>query len=206
MADVGLRCECGELTGAARDPSPRTGIRLVCMCDDCQTFSHFLGDAARRLDPAGGSDVLQFTPARLSLVDGLDRLRCVRLGPRGPLRFYAGCCRTPVANVIASPSMPFATVSRWFFDLAPEELDATLGPVRFRVYGRFGRAPLPPGSELKTNLTTLAICGSRLVRGGLLGEARPNPFFAPSGEPVVIPEVLALEERRRLRTEAGFSA
>jgi len=204
MGEVGLRCECGRVAGAARDPSPRTGLRVVCMCDDCQTFAHFLGDAARRLDGCGGSDVFQFTPARLTLTEGADQLRCVCLGPRGPLRFYTACCRTPVANVMRSPSAAFASVSRWFFDLDDAGLDATLGHVRFRVMGEHGRPPLPAGTQARMGFATLAVGGWNLLRGWLRGEARPSPFHRDDGEPAVTPELMTLEERRRLRAEAGF--
>ena len=92
--DVPIRCGCGTLRGTARALSGGAGNRLICYCDDCQAFAHFLGDPGRVLDPYGGSDIFQTSPARLELEAGLDQLQCVRLSAGGIYRWFAGCCRT----------------------------------------------------------------------------------------------------------------
>ena len=103
--EVPLKCSCGSVQGVARDVSPKTGNRLVCMCDDCQAYAHHLGRAEHILDRNGGTEVFQLTPSQLTLTEGREHLRCLRLKEKGLMRWYAGCCNTPVANTLASPGM-----------------------------------------------------------------------------------------------------
>jgi Family of unknown function (DUF6151) len=49
------------------------------------------------LDEAGGIDNFQAPPARVKVTAGTDALRCVRFSSK-VLRWYADCCRTPIAN------------------------------------------------------------------------------------------------------------
>ena len=203
-ATVPLRCTCGSVAGSAR-VSPSSGVRLVCMCDDCQTYAHALGHADVILDAHGGTDLFQSTPARITLEEGTDQIRCMRLGPRGPLRFHTGCCSSPIANVIANPRVPFASVFHTLFDLeSPEAREAALGPIRGRVNGKFGKHPLPAGSAESVRPGTLARSFWNIARGYLRGEARPSPFFDDRGEPVVEPVLIDLEECKRCRALAGF--
>src|SRR4051812_24670077 len=94
---VRLECSCGGVTGTASNVSPRTGNRLICMCDDCQAYAHHLGRADDILDAYGGTDIFQLTPSQVVISSGRDRMRCVRLTDKGILRWYAGCCNTPMA-------------------------------------------------------------------------------------------------------------
>ena len=48
--DVPIRCSCGALQGYARGISRKSGRRMACYCDDCQSFAHFLGRADEVLD------------------------------------------------------------------------------------------------------------------------------------------------------------
>ena len=41
QADLPIRCACGAVAGVLRAVSSRRGNRLVCYCDDCQSFAHF---------------------------------------------------------------------------------------------------------------------------------------------------------------------
>ena len=72
-------------------------------------FAHFLERAEDVLDGYGGTEVLQLSQGRLRLERGSDRLACLRLTPRGLLRWYAGCCDTPIGNVPAQRRLP----SQW---------------------------------------------------------------------------------------------
>ena len=47
---------------AARNASPEAVNRMVCYCDDCQAFVHYLGHADL-LDAHGGTDIVQMAPA-----------------------------------------------------------------------------------------------------------------------------------------------
>jgi len=59
------------------------------------------------LDAQGGTDVVQTRPANLTFTHGQDTLACMRLTPKGLLRWYAACCNTPIGNTVANYRMPF---------------------------------------------------------------------------------------------------
>src|SRR5678815_5259444 len=101
---IPLRCQCGQVRGVARDVSAATGFRFICYCQDCQLFARFL-DRADVLDAAGGTDIFQMPPDRVRLDAGTDALRCLSLSSK-VLRWYTGCCWTPIANTAAGPRFP----------------------------------------------------------------------------------------------------
>jgi hypothetical protein len=187
-ADLPLRCSCGSLRGVASEVSPARGISLVCMCDDCQAYARWLGRAADILDEHGGTAVFQMTPAQLRLREGVEHLRCVRLSERGLMRWYAGCCNTPVCNGTAWAKLPFVGVLHMFVEPSAR---AALGPVRARIPARWGE--LPSDGVILRSIA--------LLLGGWIRRAhRGSPLFDErSGEPVVVPTVLSPAERERLR-------
>ncbi len=79
--DLPIRCSCGALRGIARGVSAKRGNRIVCYCDDCQSFAYFLEHPDRILDSHGGTDIFQMSPARLEISEGADQLVCMRLTP-----------------------------------------------------------------------------------------------------------------------------
>lgn len=202
--DIPLRCTCGALRGVARHVAPRT-LRSVCYCDDCQTYAHFLGRTSDVLDAHGGTEVVPIAPCDLAITEGSEHLRCVRLGPDGMYRWYAGCCRTPIANTMPSARVPFAGVVHSIFDLPadPAARDAALGPVRSRVQGRWAIAPTPPGVHPSAPLGFILRAIGFVVAGFARGRHRPSPFFTPEGQPVAEPSVLAPAVREALRKRCG---
>src|SRR5713226_4481912 len=108
--NVQLKCNCGALRGVASGISKSSGNRIVFMCDDCQAYAHFLGRAKEILDDNGGTDVFPVTPSNLKITHGIENLKCLRLTDKGMIRWYAGCCKTPIANSMPSPRAPFAGV------------------------------------------------------------------------------------------------
>jgi hypothetical protein len=189
--DVALRCRCGAVRGTARGLSPSRGHRVVCYCDDCQAFARFLGGAGV-LDANGGTDIFQTSAGRLEIDRGNERLACIRLTPRGPLRWYAGCCNTPVANTPATAQVPFAGVIHSFLDTAAagKTRDELLGPVRARIYARFAtgdRDRLDADAGLPLRL--LARVAPILIAARLRGDHRRSPFFDPAtGQPIAPPQ------------------
>ena len=106
-ADLPIRCSCGALRGVARGVSPSRGNRVICYCADCQSFAHFLGRATEILDRSGGTDIFQTSPARIEITQGRERLASMRLTPKGLLRWYADCCKTPIGNTAITREIPF---------------------------------------------------------------------------------------------------
>ena len=201
-SDVTLRCRCGRVSGVARALSGRSGNRVVCYCDDCQAYARWLG-VEGLLDAHGGTDVFQMVPAQLAIERGAEELRCMRLSPKGILRWYADCCRTPIGNTLASPRVPFVGVVHAFMDHAADgrTRDEALGPPLAPIFGEFA-APGAPASVRQGFSRWLYLRSSWLVLSAWLrGAARPSPFFDPkTGAPVREPRVLTSEERATLRS------
>jgi len=189
--DVPLRCQCGRVRGVASDVSPSSGLRLVCYCGDCQAFAHFL-ERPDVLDPAGGTDIFQMPPARIRLTAGADALRCVRLSNR-VLRWYADCCRTPIANSAADPRFPLAAVIHAFMDHEDSGLsrDEALGPPRCRIFEGSATGPLPSNAAPPPSFEVYVGRFFKFLGWWIQGLARPSPFFddqtrVPRAEPRVL--------------------
>src|SRR5436309_3476922 len=99
MTSIELRCACGEVRGTA-DFSFASQVHVHCHCGDCRAYADWLGrDDAR--------EVVQTTPARVRITSGASHVRCVKRSEKGLLRFYATCCKTPLANSTRGARAPF---------------------------------------------------------------------------------------------------
>ena len=196
--DLPLQCRCGAVRGIAHGVSPAIGNHCVCYCDDCQAFAKFLGRARDVLDPNGGSDIFQVSPARLELTAGVERVACVRLTPKGLARWYTSCCNTPIGNTMATPGIPFVGLIRAF---VPEPTGAALGSIRARVHRQFAtgdRAAIPPDNQPQWRMLLRVI--GLMLGWRLRGDHKRSAFFdAVSGEPLKPPRVLSEAERAALR-------
>lgn len=206
MADLAMACACGTVRGVAHDLSPDQGNHLVCYCDDCQAFVHFLGHAADHTDAHGGTEILQTSPARVSIEEGGDQLACVQLRPKGLLRWYAGCCRSPIGNTQASGRMPFVGLFASAFRPRSAEVETALGPIRARVNARFAQGDR---SELEASegwSLPMIFSFARIVLGAWVrGDARRSPFFDPETRAArAVPRVLT--EAERAEVEAARDA
>jgi Family of unknown function (DUF6151) len=194
-----LRCRCGRLRGVASDVSPSRGFRFVCYCGDCQAFARFL-KRADVLDRAGGTDIFQMPPARVKLTAGKDAMRCLRLSSK-VLRWYADCCRTPIANTAAGPGFPVVGVVHSFMDHEADgrSRDEVLGPPLCRIFDRSATGPLPPNASSPPSLRLFARRASLLLGWWVRGPARPTPLFDDRTKaPRAVPHVLAPGERAAL--------
>ncbi len=202
---VPLKCRCGKIHGSIEPAGTDGGRRVVCMCIDCQTYARWLGDHETILDEIGGTEIYQTTPARVHIHQGRDQIRCARLSPKGTFRFYAGCCRTPLANAVPSPGVPFVGVVTSFIDHEASDTspDRALGPLTVRLNARCATGPAPRGSHDTVPTTFLLGTALGFVWDRLTGQHRPNPFRNDDGSPVHAPEVLTKEERERLRSQSG---
>ncbi len=182
--------------------SHNDGNRIVCYCDDCQSFAYFLERADEILDAHGGTDIFQMSPARLEISQGADRLACMRLTEGGMLRWYASCCKTPIGNTLASHQVPFVGLIHSCVDHTADvgTRDEALGPIRARVMAGFSKGDR---SELDAYDRRPVSMQLRMIRmllmARLRGEHAHSPFFdATSGEPATEPRVLNPEELREI--------
>ncbi len=208
MPDVPLRCACGNVGGVVRDMTPANTNRAICHCDDCQAFVHYLGRADEVLDEHGGTEVLQVQPARVEFTEGAEHLACLRLTEKGPYRWYAGCCKTPIGNTPANWRISFVgLLRRCLDDGADVSVDSAAGPVRMRVFEQFATGdPATMADVPGVTFGGMLRFGWSVLTRVLGGSYRNTPFFDRDGRPVVQPHRVADEERAKLAPYARASA
>lgn len=172
MGQATWRCHCGTVEAAV----PTSGVRLVCYCASCRGFVERLGKADR-LDAAGGNDLLQVAPDQVRFVKGTDHLAWLQITPKGPLRWYATCCGTPMANTVGTRQVPFASFQ--VADMSPAE---HLPEVRARVHTKGAVGPID-GATGGLWPVLIGLAG-RVIKARLTGKWRINPFFGQDGRPI----------------------
>jgi len=192
-----LRCQCGRMRGTAKI-SPQSGVHIVCYCEDCRAFAHHL-KRPDVLDHAGGTSIFQMAPARLTITQGADVLRCLRLTPKGMVRWYTECCRTPVGNTVAG-RLPFVGLITCLIDFASDgvQRDAVLGTPTLLVT-QSATSDIPNRPRSKAPLGFLLRIAGHLATWWITGRGQPSPFVDTRYEPRVTPYVLTPEERAALR-------
>ena len=198
-SNLAIRCQCGCVVGKATGLSPNAGSRVVCYCDDCQAFVDQLGQREVVLDSNGGTEIFQMSPAALTVSRGLDRLACLRLTPKGPLRWYTDCCKTPIGNTPSTHKLPFLGLILACMDTAGHSLDQVLGPVRTRVMIRHAIGDLGtlPNAYDGFSLSHIAGISWKILTWRMQRDHERSPFFDPeTGAPIASP-LMPGEQRRR---------
>ncbi len=192
--DHPLQCRCGTLEAVIRNAE--AGNRTLCYCKDCQAFAHFLGRPAEILDGRGGSDVVQILPKNLSFTQGIDSLACMRLKPKGLVRWYASCCNTPIGNTLATPKFSFiGLVSEC---LKGKPLEESFGPIRSWVHTQSagGGEPKPKARGIGTSVRWFF---ANALKARFNGDYKRTPLFRADGSLIVTPRVLSPEELANIR-------
>ena len=188
-----LKCRCGAVRGEMQ--RRRAYTRATCYCKDCRAYARFLGQPGV-LDEAGGTDVVPTAPATVRLTAGLEHVACMSLSPKGTLRWYAACCRTPLGNTSRNTGLPYLGLVTACLDGTPQQLDAALGPA--------GRCVLNTGSATApVRATPLAFAwGGMRILAGVLGarlrSERGSPFLDIDRQWLRAPEVVTREQRQAL--------
>lgn len=183
--DLTFACDCGRVSGTLHSASPRTGGLLQCHCADCRRAIIWLD----RSDPGpDGVRYFQTTPDRISIERGADELRAFTWKNDKLLRWYAGCCHTPLLNTLNTPKWPFASL------MVDRLSDASpLGPVKSHAF-----MPSQNGKTRNVNLLGfLSGFALRTARARLNGSWRNTPFFAADGEPIAPVRALTRDDRAR---------
>ena len=94
-------------------------------------------------------------------------------------RWYADCCRTPIANTATDPRFPVVALIHSIIDCAADgrSRDARLGPPLCRIYERSAIGPLPSNAAPPPSLRVFSYRATKIVGWWMRGLARPNPFF-----------------------------
>ncbi|SFT61470.1 DUF6151 family protein [Sedimentitalea nanhaiensis] len=184
---VAFSCTCGEVRGRISPATAQSGTHLICHCRDCRAAERFLEQPEAGTE---GVELFQTTPDTIHLQAGVDRLAVLRLSPKGPLRWYASCCNTPLFNTLSRPGIPFVTAM-----VARISDPAPLGPVVAHSF--VPQAGGPPKHRGGTTMVWRFF--TRLGAARLSGRWRQTPFFdLKSGEPTAPVRLLTKQERAAL--------
>jgi hypothetical protein len=198
---VELRCRCGQVEGTVSNASPRTGTRVICYCDDCQAFLHYLG-RSELLDAHGGTDIIQVAPAQLVYRRGADQIRGIRLSPKGMYRWYSSCCKTPLGNCM-SPAIPFVGIVAQACQQQEQRRDEIFGKPLAGILGKFAIGT-PPAGSTSLNLGLLFRAIRSVLGWRLSGKTWPHPFFVQATRAPAYPlTTLSSAERDALRPLCG---
>lgn len=191
---IAFRCECGTVSGLV-DTSGVTA-RGSCYCRDCRAYARFLGRPERMLDDSGGTEVIATTPSRLRVLTGAEQLASVTMTAKGPFRWYAQCCRSPIGNTPRSAKAAYVGIPRCTIAAPDEEVRGAFGPPGFVFAAESATGPvraMPWGLVA----TVFKVVGN-MVGALLSGRWRGNPFFTADGQPIRAPHQLTADERRPL--------
>lgn len=189
--DLPIRCRCGALRGIVANVATGDSFRVICYCSDCQAFAQYLEERSNEqiLDYHGGTDIYQMSPARLTITQGGEQLACLRVTPRGPLRWYSDCCWTPIGNTLATRQLPFVGLIRFCIDVDDRAIDQMLGPVSLRVMAHYAKGDVS-SLDVHDRFLVSHIAGVffRIAKWRLRGDHKRSPFFdSKTGRPVAEP-------------------
>lgn len=189
-----LRCRCAHLQGTVE--LARSTQRAVCYCRDCQAYARHLG-SADVLDAHGGTEIVASLPCKLHFSAGHDALACLSLSPRGLLRWYARCCRTPIGNAPRNPKIAYVGLVHSCLELDAPPLARSFGPLRLASDTGHAIGPVRKTAPLAAAGSLLGLAGT-LLGARLGGGWRDNPLFEPgTATPVRPVHVLTQDERAR---------
>lgn len=186
MDALPVACACGAVRGHLEGP----WFRMTCHCDDCQRAARWLG-RDDLLDRHGGSDIVLAAPAHFHVDAGQAKLGAMRLTPRGLVRWYTTCCRTPAGNLIDRPRVPVFGLHRRMIAATDAAL-AAVAPSGGGIHGRFatldaeGRGP-GPEVHARASVSTLIRSAAFVARSALRGWHAPSPFRDAAGALRVAP-------------------
>lgn len=181
-------CRCGSVRGQVLDGGPSNRVR--CYCTDCQAFGRHFGTEAGVLDPRGGTEIVQVSQSRLRFDSGIDELACLRLSPRGLLRWYAGCCNTPLGNTLATPKVSLIGLIHSCMDQESLERDFGSGVADVNTDTALGD-PKPRQSGLVPTIGRILVV---MMKDRVSGRYRSSPLFTGEGKPIAKPRILSKAE------------
>ncbi|MEM8785533.1 MAG: DUF6151 family protein [Pseudomonadota bacterium] len=198
MPDLAVTCTCNAFSATLRGLTPKRVInRLVCYCRDCQAFAHHLHRQSDALDGRGGTRLFQTQPHRVEIARGREQLATLRLSNRGPLRWFATCCNTPLCNTLPTRLIAFVSLIERPGQFTHDE-QATLGPVRGAVFHKEAKDGPDPALPTPKPYLLLAPTLGNALGAFVTGRYKRNAFFTSDGRPIAEPIHLTAEERSML--------
>ena len=185
-SDLPFSCRCGAVKGVIEKAGPREGDFVVCHCTDCQTFANRFDAGDRVMDEQdAGTPLYQSRCARMRIESGVDELRCIHLTEEATLRWYAGCCDTPLFNSYKNGKIPYVTTLVGNCDA--EARTRLLGEPIGHLFVDDDPACTGPVRRLSMN-TLMRRFFVRMVKDIVSGDRRRSALFDPETlEPISTP-------------------
>lgn len=183
-----ISCDCGSFVATLNSFPKNTPGRLVCYCDDCQSY---LKKLARIdvLDEYGGTEIIPVYPKEIEIIQGLDKLKCYRLTEHGIYRWATSCCNSPIANT--SPGFPWAGILHTAYTSHNPTALSELGEIKSRIYGKYALDGAPFKISKKISFRDMLVVMPFIVKGKVLGMHKNSPFFGSDNTtPICVPEIL----------------
>jgi hypothetical protein len=170
-----IQCECGQFKAEIKNFPKETPGRVGCYCDDCQMYAAYL-NRTDILDSAGCTEIVPNYPLNISIIQGQDVLKCVRLYEKGMFRWSTTCCNTPIGNT--RPKHPWMGLHAIVFNQKNKsDLGDTLGPIKSRVMGKFAKGAPAKGTPDNLDFKAIRTVMPFLLKGFLLGKSKSSPFL-----------------------------
>lgn len=187
-----IRCNCGKLQGQIK--RTKDVNRCVCYCADCQGFARYLQRENEILDRIGGTSIIQTTQENITFSEGMENLACIRLTDTGMLRWYAGCCNTPIGNTFADFKISFIGLIHNCLSSDRDLLDKEFGDKCMHVNTKYAlgeNKPKPRGFISGT----LRVIGM-ILKARFSGSYKNTPLFASelSGVAIAQAKILSKQE------------
>lgn len=194
---LSLTCQCGSFKLEISKISPGIVNRAQCGCKGCQSFAKFCNRHEKITDDFGATDIIQMSQERLQFIRGQNKLSCIRQTPKGAIRWYTTCCKTPVGNTPALSQIPLIGIISSSLDQADDSalLESMAGKIKSRVFCA------PPARNV--GKLEMAFMVARIVALILLwiskGDLKKSPLYDTSvGHHITHPRLLSLTEYRAL--------
>ena len=144
------------------------------------------------MDEHGGIEIVQVASGNVSLSKGLGNVKALRLTKRGVIRFYAGCCGTPLFSTAPAESWPVSGMPVAVLDADAAARERVFGPIEFVPFksGMLGTAP-----KRKGVLRQMARVLGQMKAAKRMGRAG-SPVWK-DGRPIVEPVLITEAERAR---------
>lgn len=186
MAEINLKCACGKVQGKTEHIDSKIGNRMICCCDDCQSFAQYLKQEDTILDQFGGTDIFILPITHLKITQGNDQVACIRLSAKGMFRWYTKCCNTPIANTMGA-NMSFIGLIHSFMDNSLTH-DEDLGLPRAYLQSKYAKKEVIQKTNAAFKTTSRMIF--KILIWKLKGLNTPSAFFDKKGDPITKPIVL----------------
>lgn len=193
-----IQCQCGAFAGEVNHT--QAAMHAICYCTDCRAYAIHLEQSSRVLDALGGTEVIATQGRYIAITQGVQHLACLSLSPRGILRWYTSCCKTPIANTARDWRMPFVGLVH---TALKKPLGNAFPPVQMylNTQSALGEAPTP---HLAQKIPLLRFA-PKLLLTTLTGKYKQTPFFTADGAPRVNVTVLSVEDRKKASSAARLS-